>query len=74
MVKDLCVRETYTDQNGTEKTSWNKVGILIDKGSKAYIKLYHMPGVLISVFEQKEKDKPQQPKEQSIDLDETAPF
>jgi hypothetical protein len=73
MVKDLCVRETYTDKNGTEKTSWGKIGILLEKNGKMYVKLTHMPGVLISVFEPKEKGKPQQPREQSIDLDE-QPF
>jgi hypothetical protein len=74
MVKDLCVRETYTDQNGTEKTSWNKIGLVIVKGEKIYVKLFHIPGVLATAFDPKEKGKPQQPKEQSIDLDETAPF
>ncbi len=56
-MKDLCIRETY-NKNGEEKTSWNKIGILIDgKEGKQYIKLFHIPGVLISVFEQKAKDK-----------------
>lgn len=54
-IKNLCIREGYTDRDGNEKTSWNKVGILIDKGDKQYVKLYHMPGVMISVFENKEK-------------------
>lgn len=69
MVKDLCVRETYTDKDGNEKTSWNKIGLLIE-GQKQYVKLFHLPGVLVSVFEPKEKGKP---KEQSINLDE-QPF
>ena len=55
MIKDLCVRESYTDKDGTEKVSWNKIGVLID-GQKQYVKLFHMPGVLVSVFEQKKKD------------------
>ena len=58
MVKDLCIRESYTDGSGAEKTSWNKIGIFIDKGEKQYIKLYHVPGQLISVFEQKKKEAP----------------
>jgi len=70
MVKDLCVRETYTDKDGTEKVIWNKIGLLIE-GKKQYVKLFHMPGVLVSVFEPKDKGKP---KENLIDLDETAPF
>ena len=53
-VKDICVRESYTDSQGTERTSWNKIGILID-GEKQYVKLYHMPNILCSVFEQKKK-------------------
>lgn len=56
-IKNLCIREGYTDRDGNEKTSWNKVGILIDKGDKQYVKLYHMPGVMISVFEQKKKEE-----------------
>ena len=54
-MKDICVRESYTDKNGTEATSWNKIGILIEKSDKQYVKLFHMPGVLCSVFEQKKK-------------------
>ena len=69
-MKDICVRESYTDSKGTEVTSWNKIGILIEKGEKQYVKLYHMPGTLCSVFEQKKK---YDTKEQSIDLDQ-APF
>ena len=53
--KDICVRESYTDHNGEEKVSWNRVGILIDKGDKQYVKLFHMPGALCSVFEQRKK-------------------
>ena len=55
-MKDLCVRETYK-KNGEDKVSWNKIGVLIetDKG-KQYVKLFHIPGVLISVFDQKKKE------------------
>jgi len=55
MVKDICVRESYTDNDGNEKASWNKIGIMIDKGEKQYVKLFHIPNVLCSVFEQKKK-------------------
>ena len=58
-MKDICVRESYTDSKGTEVTSWNKIGILIEKGEKQYVKLYHMPGTLCSVFEQKKKQQVQ---------------
>lgn len=59
-MKDLCIREIYT-KDGVEKVSWNKIGVQIDgKEGKQYIKLYHMPGVLISVFEQKKKEQQNQ--------------
>lgn len=60
-MKDLCIREKYINKQGEEKTSWNKIGILIDNGEKQYIKLFHIPGVLISVFEQKKKEQSTQP-------------
>lgn len=54
-MKDLCVRETY-QKNGEEKTAWNRIGVLIEgKEGKSYIKLFHMPGVLVSIFDQKPK-------------------
>jgi len=56
MIKDIMIRETY-EQNGVENTSWNKIGILIDKGDKQYIKLFHIPNVLCSVFEQKKREE-----------------
>jgi hypothetical protein len=62
-MKDLCIRETY-QKNGEEKTSWNKIGILFEANDKQYVKLFHIPGVLISVFEQKKKDSPKQTTEQ----------
>ncbi len=55
MIKDICTREEY-EKDGETKVSWNKVGIMIDKGDKQYVKLFHMPGQLLSVFEQKSKD------------------
>ena len=61
-MKDLCIREEY-DSNGDTKVSWNKIGVLIDaKNGKQYVKLNHIPGVLISVFEQREKGKGQDTK------------
>jgi hypothetical protein len=57
-MRDLCVRETYM-KDGEEKVSWNRIGTLIDgKDGKQYIKLFFMPGVLVSVFEQKKTEKP----------------
>lgn len=58
-MKDLMIRESYKAKDGQEKVSWNKVGVLIETNGKQYVKLFHIPGQLISVFEQKPKeDKP----------------
>ena len=59
-MKDLVIRESYTAKDGQEKVSWNKIGVLIDgNNGKQYVKLFHLPGQLISVFEQKPReDKP----------------
>jgi len=54
-MKYLCIRETY-EKDGNETVRWNRIGILFEKGDKQYVKLYHIPGVLISVFESKPKD------------------
>jgi len=54
-MKDLCIREVY-QKDGAEKVSWNKIGILFESNDKQYIKLFHIPNTLISVFEQKKKD------------------
>jgi len=60
-MKDLCIRESYKDKQGNEQVSWNKIGILIEgKNGKQYIKLYHIPNVLINIFEQKKKEEIQQ--------------
>jgi len=54
--KSLCIREAYTNKQGEEKVSWNKVGILFEANGKSYIKLYHIPNTLISVFEPRNKE------------------
>jgi hypothetical protein len=55
-MKNLCIRESYI-KDGQEKVSWNKIGIMFDSKDKQYIKLFHIPGVLIGVFEQKKKEE-----------------
>jgi hypothetical protein len=55
-MKDLCVREQF-EKNGETKVSWNKIGIMFEAKGKEYVKLFHMPGVLVSVFEQKPKEE-----------------
>lgn len=54
-MKDLCIREAY-QKDGEEKVSWNKIGVLFEANGKTYVKLNHIPGVLISVFDQKKKE------------------
>jgi hypothetical protein len=58
-MKDLCIREAY-EKDGETKVSWNKIGVLIETKDKQYIKLFHIPGVLISVIEQKKKEETKQ--------------
>lgn len=55
-MKYLCVPEEY-EKNGEKKTSWNRIGVFIEgKNGKQYVKLYHIPGVLIHVYEEKKKE------------------
>ena len=69
MVKNICIRESYTDKTGVERTSWNTIGCLIEgKDGKQYVKIYHMPGVLCSVFEPKPKGDAK-PKESQDNLE-----
>jgi len=58
MIKNICIAEEYTSQDGEKKTKWNTLGILIEKGDKQYVKLYHMPGVLLNVFEPRKNEQP----------------
>ena len=57
MIQDICIRESYKDNDGVDVVNWNKIGILIDKGEKRYVKLNHIPGVLCSVFDHKKKEE-----------------
>lgn len=57
MKKFLKVGEQY-EVNGEKKTAYKTIGeIFTSKAGKEYCKIYHMPGVLISVFEDKPKEK-----------------
>ena len=56
MIKNICIRETYKGKDGTDKIAWNRIGILFESNGKEYIKLYHIPSTLISVFEPKPKE------------------
>ncbi len=64
-MKDLCIREAYM-KDGIEKVSWNKIGVLIEANDKQYVKLFHIPGILISVFEPKPKKDNTPPLEESF--------
>lgn len=58
----LCVGERY-EKDGAKKTSWKRIGEIFEgKNGKTYVKIYHMPGTLISVFED---EKPNQSKSNS---------
>ncbi len=47
----LCIGEPY-ESNGEKKVSWHRIGeMFIAKNGKQYVKLYHIPGTLINVFE-----------------------
>jgi hypothetical protein len=71
-MKDICIRESYVDKKtNEEKVSWNRVGILIETGGKQYVKMYAIPGVLMSVFERKAKE-PQKPVNSDADDVETV--
>lgn len=65
MKKFICVGERYQGKEG-EKTAWNRIGEIFEaKNGKTYCKLYHMPGQLLSIFE----DTKQKPKAASNDLE-----
>jgi len=54
---NICVPESY-EQNSEKKVSWNIIGVIFKgKNNKTYAKLFHMPGVLLHVFEQKKKEE-----------------
>lgn len=57
MVYNLCVRESYKGNDGEEKTKWNRIGVMFESNDKKYMKLYHIPNTLISVFEIKPKEE-----------------
>lgn len=76
MKRYICTRETY-EKDGEEKTSWNRIGEIFEsKNGKTYCKLYHIPGVLLSIFEDTKAEKKQATKTLDPDLnpDENVPF
>lgn len=71
-MKYLCVGEAYA-KDGKEKMSWKRIGEMFEgKNGKTYIKIYHMPGVLVNVFEADKKDKSIQTND--LRHDEDVPF
>jgi len=62
-MKNLCIRESYKGKNGEDNVSWNVIGVLFEANGKQYAKLFHIPGVLINVFEQKKKENTPKPEE-----------
>ena len=52
----LCIGEPY-ESNGEKKVAWKRIGeLFIGKNGKQYAKLYHIPGELINIFEDKPKE------------------
>jgi len=70
VIKNIVAREEYVDSKGVSITSWNKIGIIISKNGKEYIKLFIVPNVLYSVFEEKPKDKTGEVSDKAIDIEE----
>jgi hypothetical protein len=56
--KDICHGESY-QSNGEEKKKWTKIGTLIEKDGKQYIKLQFIPvgekEIFLSVFEPRQQ-------------------
>lgn len=76
MKRYICTRETY-EKDGEEKASFNRIGELFEaKNGKTYCKLYFMPGVLLSVFEDNkaEKKPANKPLDPDLNPDENVPF
>lgn len=79
-MKYICVPEGY-EKDGQQKTRWNRIGVLFDaQNGKQYVKLYTMPNILLSVFEDdKAKQaqaipKAQSPKHDEFGADMDVPF
>ena len=66
---DLCVRMSYTDKNGDNKTSWENVGLMMENGNGPYILIkpwVNFAGfpreegrshLIVSLFEHKESEQ-----------------
>ena len=66
---DLCVRMSYTDKNGDNKTSWENVGMMMENGNGPYILIkpwVNFAGfpreegrshLIVSLFEHKETEQ-----------------
>ena len=66
---DLCVRMSYTDKNGDNKTSWENVGMMMENGNgpylliKPWINFAGFPRdegrshLIVSLFEHKENEQ-----------------
>jgi len=76
----VAVQGTYQDQQGAEKKEYRTIGEVLtisgqDGSSFQKIKLYHMPGADISLFEQKPKEQAtQQNQPQQETINPVIPF
>jgi len=51
-MKVLKIGEEYVGKGGKKQMKWNAIGILFEgQNGKQYVKLNHIPNVLIHVFE-----------------------
>jgi flavoprotein len=73
-MKYLCVGEPYVKE-GKEKMSWKRIGeLFVSKAGKEYVKLYHIPNQLISVFEAEKQEGKTPSKQDSFGADLETPF
>lgn len=63
--KDICSGRPYKAKDGSDKMAWTRVGTLIEKDGKQYVKLEAIPlpnekgEVFLSVFDQTNRSQPQ---------------
>lgn len=55
-MKDVCIRREFESTPGETKVFFDKIGVMFEKNGKEYLRLYHIPGALIYLFENKPRD------------------
>jgi hypothetical protein len=73
-MKYLCIGEKY-EKGGEEKTSWKRIGEMFEgKSGKSFIKLYHIPNTIVSIFEAEKQESKSSPKLDAFGADLDTPF